>query len=131
VDLSYASILVKDQDYITLHNKPKRMEHIERCNHGHSDYNSIDPCLFQGFPTLPLREEDNINAITWIEGKGDHNIPSNHKDNITLGNNEMLHLHETYIRDSALVGPHHIILEQERDTNWANYLDDVSDIFKD
>jgi hypothetical protein len=25
---------------------------------GPSDYNSVDPCLFQGWPTLPLTEED-------------------------------------------------------------------------
>jgi hypothetical protein len=47
MDLSYATIPVGDQDCITLHNKPKRMEHIERCNHGHGNYNSVDPRLFQ------------------------------------------------------------------------------------
>jgi hypothetical protein len=46
MDLSYTTISVGDQDCITLHNKTKRMEHIERCNHGHSNYDSIDPCLF-------------------------------------------------------------------------------------
>jgi hypothetical protein len=60
MDLSYATIPVGDQDCITLHNKPKRMEHIERCNHGYSNYNSVDPCLFQGWTTLPFVEEDNI-----------------------------------------------------------------------
>jgi hypothetical protein len=53
MDLSYTTIPVRDQDCITLHNKPKRMEHIERCNHGHSDYNSVDPCLFQGWTLFP------------------------------------------------------------------------------
>jgi hypothetical protein len=109
----------------------ERMKHIERCNHGHSDYNSVDPCLFQGWTTLPLIEEDNINEITWTKGKGDQNIPSNHEDNIALGNNEVLHLHETYIRDSALVGTHPIILEQERDTNWGDYPDNAFDISED
>jgi hypothetical protein len=27
-------------------------------DHGPSDYNSVDPCLFQGWPTLPFTEED-------------------------------------------------------------------------
>jgi hypothetical protein len=111
MDLSYATNLIGDQDCITLHNKPKRMEHIERFNHGHSDYKSIDPCLFQGWTALPLVEEDNINEITWTKGKGDQNIPSNHKDNITQGNDKTLHLHETYIRDSALVESNPIVLE--------------------
>jgi hypothetical protein len=131
MDLSYATIPVGDQDCITLHNKPKRMEHIERCNHGYSNYNSVDPCLFQGWTTLPLVEEDNINEITWTKGKGDQNIPSNHKDNITQGNDETLHLHETYIRDSALVESHPIILEQERDTSWGDYPDDASNLSED
>jgi hypothetical protein len=48
MDLSCTIIPVRDQDCITLHKKPKRMEHIEMCNHGHSDYNSVGPCLFQG-----------------------------------------------------------------------------------
>jgi hypothetical protein len=93
---------------------------------GHSDYNSVDSCLFQGWPTLPSTEEDNIS-----KGKGDQNIPSNHENNIALGNDEVLHLHETYIRDSALVGPRPIVLEQERDTNWGDYPDDASDISED
>jgi hypothetical protein len=116
MDLSYATIPIRDQDCITLHNNPKRMEHIERCNHGHNEYNSVDPYLFQGWTTLPLVEEDNINKITWTKGKGDQNLPSNQKDNITQCNDETLHLHETYIMDSALVESHPIVLEQERDS---------------
>jgi hypothetical protein len=54
MDFSYATIPVEDQDCINLNNKTKRMEHIERCNHGHSNYNSVDPYLFQGWTTLPL-----------------------------------------------------------------------------
>ena len=131
MDLSYATIPVRDQDCITLHNKPKRMEHTERCNHGHSNYNSIDPCLFQYWTTLPLVEEDNINEITWTEGKGDQNLPSNHRDNITQGNDETLFLHETYIRDSALVESHPIIMEQERNTSLGDYLDDASNLSED
>ena len=125
MDLSCTTISVRDQDCITLHNKPKRMEHFERCNHGHSDYNSVDPCLFQDQTTLTLVEEDNINEITQTKGKGDQNPPRNHKDNITQGNDEMLHLHETYIRDSAFA------MEQERDTNWGDYPDDASNLSKD
>jgi hypothetical protein len=54
MDLSYATILIRDQDCIILHNKPKRMEHIERCDHGHSDYNSIDPSTyFKAGPLFP------------------------------------------------------------------------------
>jgi hypothetical protein len=112
MDLSCTTISVRDQDCITLHNKPKRMEHIERCNHGHSDYKSVYPCLFQGWTTLPLIEEDNINDITWTKGKGGQYIPRNHEENIALGNNKVLHLHETYIRDSVLVEPHPIILDK-------------------
>jgi hypothetical protein len=93
---------------------------------GHSDYSSEDSCLFQGWPTLPSIEEENIS-----KGKGYHNIPSNHKNNIALGNDEVLHLHETYIRDSSLVGPCPIVLEQERDTNWGDYPDNASDISED
>jgi hypothetical protein len=93
---------------------------------GHSDYNSVDSCLFQGWSTLPSTEEDNIS-----KGKGDQNIPSNHENNIALGNDEVWHLHETYIRDSALVRPRPIVLEQERDTNWGDYPDDASDISED
>jgi len=130
MDLSYTTIPSRNQDCITSHNKPNRMEHIERCNYVHSDYNSVDPCLFQGWPTLPLIEEDNINEITWTKGKGDQNIPRNHEDNIALGNNEVLHLHKTYKRDSALVGPYPIILEQERDINWGDYPDNSSVIFE-
>jgi hypothetical protein len=37
MDLSYTTIPVRDLDCITLHNKPKIMEHVEMCNHGHSD----------------------------------------------------------------------------------------------
>jgi hypothetical protein len=77
--------------------------------------------LISRLDALPLVEEDNINEITWTKGKGDQNIPSNHKDNITQGNDETLHLHKTYIRDSALIEPHPIILEQERDTSWGDY----------
>jgi hypothetical protein len=43
----------------------------------------------------------------------------------------VLHLHETYIRDSALVGPRPIVLEQERDTNWGDCPDDASDTYED
>jgi hypothetical protein len=93
---------------------------------GHSDYNSVDSWLFQGWPSLPLIEEVNIS-----KENGDQNIPSNHENNIALGNDEVLHLHETYIRDSALVGPCPIVLEQERDTNWGDYPDDASDISED
>jgi hypothetical protein len=78
-----------------------------------------------------LVEEDNINEITWTKGKGDQNLPGNHKDNITRGNDEMLHLHETYIRDTALVESHPIILEQERDTSWGDYPDNASNLFED
>jgi len=70
------------------------MEHIERCNHGHSNYDSVDPCLLQDWTTLPLLEEDNINELTWTKGKDDQNLPSNHKGNITQVNDETLHLHE-------------------------------------
>jgi hypothetical protein len=35
MDLSYTTIPFEAQDCITLYNKPKRMEHIERSNHGH------------------------------------------------------------------------------------------------
>jgi hypothetical protein len=131
IDLSYATIPVGDQGCITLHNKPKMMEHIERRNHGYNDYKSIDPCLFQGWTALSLVEEDNINEITWTKGKGDHNLPSNHKEKITQSNDKMLHLHETYIRNSALVESHPIILKQERDTNWGDYPDDASNPSKD
>jgi hypothetical protein len=131
MDLSYATIPVGDQGCITFHNKTKRMEHIERCNHGYSNYNSIDVFLFQGWIALPLVEEYNINEITWTKVKGDQNIPRNHKDIITQGNDETLHLYETYIRDSALVESHPIILKQERDTNWGDYPNDASNVSKD
>jgi hypothetical protein len=39
-------------------------------------------------------------------------------------------LHETYIRDSALVESHPIILEKERDTNWGDYPDDASNLYE-
>jgi hypothetical protein len=63
--------------------------------------------------------------------KGDQNPPSNHKDNITQGNDETLHLHETYISDSALVESHPIVMEQERDTSWGDYPDDASKLSED
>jgi hypothetical protein len=43
----------------------------------------------------------------------------------------VLHLQETYVRDSALIEPHPIILEQERDTNWGDCPDDASDVSED
>jgi hypothetical protein len=46
MDLSYATILFGDQYCITLHNEKNRMEHIERCNHGHSNYDFVDTYLF-------------------------------------------------------------------------------------
>jgi hypothetical protein len=75
-----------------------------------------------------LTKEDNTSEITSTKGKSDQNIPSNHENNIALGNDEVLHLLETYIRDSDLVGPRPIVLEKERDTNWGDYPDDASDI---
>jgi hypothetical protein len=54
MDLSYVTIPDGAQDCITLRNKPKRMENIERCNHGHSNYKSIDPFLFQYWTILPF-----------------------------------------------------------------------------
>ena len=89
-------------------------------DHGPSHYNPVDPFLFQGWPTLPLTEEDNITEITWTKGKGDPSISSSHENNIALGDDEVLHLQETCIRDSALKKPHPYVLEQERDTNWGD-----------
>ena len=86
--------------------------------------------MFQGWPTLPLTEEDIISEITWTKGKGDQNISSNH-ENVALGDEEELLLQETCIRDSALMEPHPILLEKERDTNWGDYPDDASDISED
>jgi hypothetical protein len=81
-------------------------------DHGPSDYNSIDPCLFQGWPTLPLTEEDNISKITWTKGKGDQSASRNHENNIALGDDELLLLQETCIRDRALIEPRPTFLEQ-------------------
>jgi hypothetical protein len=131
MDLFYVTIPVRDPDCITLHNKPKRIEHIERCNHGHSNYNFIYPYLFQDWIALPLVEEYNINEISWTKGKGDKNPPRNHKDNITQGNDKKLHLHKTYIRDSDLVESHPIVIEQKRDTRWGDYLDGTSNLSED
>jgi hypothetical protein len=78
-----------------------------------------------------LTEEDNISEITESKRKGYQNIPSNHENNIALGNDEVLHLHKTYIRDSALVGPCPIVLEKERDTNSGDYHVDACDIYED
>jgi hypothetical protein len=99
-------------------------------DHGPSDYNSVDPCLFQGWPILPLTEEDIISEITWTKGKGDQSISSNH-ENIALGDEEVLLFQETCIRDSALMEPHPIAPEQERDTNWGNCPDEASHISED
>jgi hypothetical protein len=99
-------------------------------DHGPSDYNPVDPCLFQGWPTLPLTKEDIISEITWTKGKDDQSISSNH-ENIALGDEEVLLLQETCISDSALMEPRRILLEQERDANWGDCLNDASDISED
>jgi hypothetical protein len=77
-----------------------------------------------------LTEKDIISEITWTEGKDDQSISSNH-ENIALGDEEVLLLQETCIRDSALMEPRHILLEQERDANWGDCPDDASDISED
>jgi hypothetical protein len=99
-------------------------------DHGPSDYNSVDLCFFQGWPSIPLTEEDNTSEIRWTKGKGHQSIPSNHENNIALGNDEVLHLQETYIGDIALIEHRPIVLEKERDTNWGDYLNDASDIYE-
>jgi hypothetical protein len=99
-------------------------------DHGPSDYNSVDLCLFQGWPTLPLKKKDIISEITWTKGKGDQSISRN-RENIALGDEEVLLLQETCIRDSALMEPRPIAPEKERDTNWGDCLDDASDISED
>jgi hypothetical protein len=77
-----------------------------------------------------LTEGDIISEITWTKGKGDQSISSNH-ENVALGDDELLLLQETCIRDSALMEPRPIVMEQERDTNWGDCLDGASDISED
>jgi hypothetical protein len=98
---------------ITLYNKPKRKEHNERFDYGHgqSNYNFVDPCLFQDWTALPFAEEDNIDKMTCTEGRDGQNSPNNHKNSHTQGNKEKLHLHETDIRDSALVDSYPLVME--------------------
>jgi len=100
-------------------------------DHGPSDYNLVDPCSFQGWPTLPLTQEDYISKLTWNKGKGDQRISSNHENDIALGDDELVHLQEACMRDSALIKLHPIVLEQERNTNWGDCPDDASDISED
>jgi hypothetical protein len=84
MDLSYATIPVGAQDHITLYNKPKRKEHIERPDYGdsQSNYDFVNPCFLQDWVTLPFAEEDNINEVIWVEGGGSQNPPDNHKEGI-------------------------------------------------
>jgi hypothetical protein len=56
MDLSYATILVGAQSHITLYNKPRRKEHVEKPDYGNdqSNYDSIDPCSSQDWGLLSL-----------------------------------------------------------------------------
>jgi hypothetical protein len=103
MDLSYATIPVGAQGHITLYNKPKRKEHIERPDYGdsQSNYNSINPCFPQDWATLPFAEEDSIDEVIWPKGGGTRIHLTNTRASelgpvkiLTQGNEEKLHLHK-------------------------------------
>jgi hypothetical protein len=72
MDLSYITIPAGFQGHITLYNKTKRKEHIERHDYEYiqSNYNSIYPSSPQYWASLPFAEEDSVDEVLWPKGNG-------------------------------------------------------------